>query len=328
VSKNAGAMRVLVTGANGFVGRYLCAALSARGHVVIPAGRAEHGGDVVPLDLTDALNVRGVVDIARADAVAHLAAQAFVPASIADPLTTHDVNAGGTLRLLEAARAARAAGGTDPRILVVGSADVYGPQPAAAYPLTEATPLRAANPYAASKIAAEAYAVAAAAAYGLRTVVTRSFNHLGPGQDSRFAVASFAVQLARIAAGGDPLLLVGNLDAERDFLDVRDVVAAYVLLLEGAQTAGDVYNVAGGRPTSLKEVLRRLVTIARVGVEIRDDPARMRPSDIPRLFGDAAKLRAATDWEPAIPLEATLRDVYADARKRVADEPRANPAAR
>jgi GDP-4-dehydro-6-deoxy-D-mannose reductase len=284
---------------------------------------------MLPLDLTDSLNVRGVVDLARADAVAHVAAQAFVPAAIAEPLTTHEVNAGGTLRLLEALRAARAEGGNDPLILVVGSADVYGPQPPAAYPLTEITPLCPTNPYAASKIAAEAYARAAAATYALRTVVTRAFNHIGPGQDSRFAVVSFALQLARIAAGGDPLLLVGNLDAERDFLDVRDVARAYALLIEGAGGSdGEVYNVAGGRTVSMKEILRRLVMIARVGVEIRDDPERMRPADIPQLFGDASKLRAATGWEPAISLETTLRDVYAEARERVAAEPRANPAAR
>jgi GDP-4-dehydro-6-deoxy-D-mannose reductase len=321
-------MRVLVTGANGFVGRHLCAALEARGHTVIPAGGSQHGGNVLLLDLLDFLNIRGIVDIARADAVAHLAAQAFIPASIADPLHTHDVNAGGTLRLLEAIRAQRAAGGSDPRILVAGSADVYGVQPLAAYPVVESATLRPANPYSASKTAAEAYACAAAATYKMDVVVTRAFNHIGPGQDRRFAVASFALQLASIAAGGDPLLRVGNLDAERDFLDVRDVVAAYVLLLEGGGAAGEIYNVASGKAVSMKEILRQLVMIARVGVEIRDDPDRLRPSDLPYVAGNAAKLRAATGWEPAIPLAAALRDVYADARERVAAGPQANPAAR
>jgi GDP-4-dehydro-6-deoxy-D-mannose reductase len=321
-------MRILVTGGNGFVGRHLCAELTARGHAVIPAGRAQQGGDVLPLDLQDSLNLRGIVDLARADAVAHLAAQAFVPAAIADPWTTHDVNAGGTLRLLEAIRAARAAGGTNPRIVVAGSADVYGPQPAAVHPLVETSPLYAANPYAASKIAAEAYAVAAAASYGLRTVMTRAFNHIGPGQDPRFAVASFALQLARIAAGGEPLLRVGNLEAERDFLDVRDVSAAYVLLLEGGGADGEVYNVAAGRAVAMKEILRRLVLIAHIGVEIRDDPALLRPADAPRLVGDSSKLRAATGWEPSFALAMSLSDVYADARERVAAGARANPAAR
>lgn len=321
-------MRVLVTGANGFVGGHLCAALEARGHTVVRAGRASDGSAVVPLDLQDALNVRGVVDLAQADAVAHLAAQAFVPASLADPWTTHDVNAGGTLRLLEAVRAARAAGAGNPRILIAGSADVYGRQPPERYPLVETTPPRPANPYAASKLAAEAYGVAAVAAFGLDVVVTRAFNHIGPGQDERFAVASFALQLARIAAGGNPLLLVGNLDAERDVLDVRDVVAAYVLLLEGGGTPGDVYNIASGRAVAMKEVLRQLVMIARVGVEIRDDPARLRPSDVPRVVGSADTLTAATGWQPRLTLAAALRDVYADARERVAAAPHANPTTR
>jgi GDP-4-dehydro-6-deoxy-D-mannose reductase len=283
---------------------------------------------VLPPDLLDPLNLRGIVDLAAADAVAHLAAQAFVPAGTADPWSTHDVNAGGTLRLLEAIRAARDAGGTDPRILVVGSADVYGTHDAAASPLTEATPLRPDTPYAASKVAAEAYAVAAASTFSLRTVVTRAFNHIGPGQDRRFAVASFALQLAQIAAGGDPLLLVGNLEAERDFLDVRDVVSAYALLLESDGPMGEIYTVASGRPVAMKEMLRQLVMIARVAVEIRDDPARLRPSDVPRLVGDSTKLRRATGWVPAIPLGTALHDIYADARERVAAERHANPAAR
>jgi GDP-4-dehydro-6-deoxy-D-mannose reductase len=321
-------MRILVTGANGFVGRHLCAVLTERGHTVVAAGRPQEGAGVVPLDLQDALNVRAVVDSARADAVAHLAAQAFVPQAIADPWTTHDVNAGGTLRLLEAIRAARDAGASDPRVLLVGSADVYGPQPDSAYPLAETTSLRPTNPYAASKVAAEAYGLAAAASYKLGVVAVRTFNHIGPGQDRRFAVASFAWQLARIAAGANPLLLVGNLEAERDFLDVRDVAAAYALVLEGGGEAGEVYNVASGWAVPMREVLRQLVTIARVGVEIRDDPARLRPADVPRLVGNASKLRRATGWEPTFSLAAALRAIYADACERVADGAQANPTAR
>ena len=317
-------MRVLVTGANGFVGAHLVAALAARGHTVVRSGHGAHDGQTVPLDLHDPLNIRGVIDFARADAIAHLAAQSFVPASIADPLETFAVNATGTLYLLEAVRAARAAGAPNPRVLVAGSADVYGSHPAHEYPLKESAALHPANPYAASKVAAEALTIAAVRSYGLDAVVTRAFNHIGPGQDERFAVASFALQLARIAAGGGPLLLVGNLDAQRDFLDVRDVVAAYVALLESSGDAGEVYNIASGEAPSMKEVLRKLVTIARVGVEIRDDPARMRPSDIPITLGDATKLRARAGWVPAHSLAASLRDIYADARERVAAASEAN----
>lgn len=313
-------MRVLVTGANGFVGRHLHAALTARGHTVIGCGSGTLSTHELALDLHDPLSIRGVVDIAQATAVMHLAAQSFVPASIVDPLETFMVNATGTLHLLNAIHAARENGAPNPRIVVAGSADVYGVHPMTAYPLRETTMLQPANPYAASKIAAEAMTVAMTRSHGLNAVVTRAFNHIGPGQDERFAVASFAMQLARISVGGNPRLLVGNLDAQRDFLDVRDVVAAYVALLEGGGESGEVYNIASGEATLMKDMLRKLVTIARVGVEIRDDPTRMRPSDIPLTLGDANKLRAATGWSPAHPLPAALRDIFADAQKRVASE--------
>jgi GDP-4-dehydro-6-deoxy-D-mannose reductase len=311
-------MRVLVTGANGFVGRWLTAALRERGHEVIGAGHVAQGGDVLPLDLADTLSIRGVVDVARADAVAHLAAQAFVPMSISDPIGTYQINVAGTLHLIESLRAVRDAGGPDPRVLVTGSADVYGTQPSSAFPLRETVATNPANPYAASKIAAEAFAIAAARTYALDIVVTRAFNHIGPGQDARFVVSSFAHQLAAIAAGGPPLMMVGNLEAQRDFLDVRDVVRAYAFLLERRGDAGEIYNVCSGQAVAIKDVLRQLVLQARVGVEIRDDPARMRPSDIPLLCGDAGKLRAATGWTPEMTLAASLRDIYADARERVA----------
>jgi GDP-4-dehydro-6-deoxy-D-mannose reductase len=313
-------LRVLVLGARGFVGRHLVALLRERGHEVVPADREPHE-DALPVDVADSLAVRGALELARPDAVAHLAAQAFVPAALADPAGTFAVNAGGTLHVLEAARAQAAGGGAAPRVLVVSSAEVYGAQPPAAYPLRETTAPRPANPYAASKLAAEALAQSYARSYGLDTVVTRAFNHIGPGQDERFAVAGFAAQIARAAAGHGPLIQVGNLEAARDFLDVRDVCAAYALLLEGAGEPGELYNVASGTATSLKDVLRRLVQIARVPVEIREDPARMRPADVPLSAGDAAKLRAATGWAPRISLPAALRAVYDDARERAGATP-------
>jgi GDP-4-dehydro-6-deoxy-D-mannose reductase len=242
----------------------------------------------------------------------HLAGQAFVPAANADPIGTYRVNALGTAQLLEAVRALAPGA----RVVVAGSADVYGMQPRSAYPLRESVASNPASPYAASKVAAEAFALAAAHTYGLDVVVTRAFNHIGPGQDARFVVASFARQLAAIAAGGPPLLAVGNLEAQRDFLDVRDVVDAYVALAE-ARTPSGVYNIARGEAVAIKEILRRLITIARVPVEVREDPERMRPADIPLMLGDAAKLREATGWTPKVALERSLRDIYADARERV-----------
>jgi GDP-4-dehydro-6-deoxy-D-mannose reductase len=316
-------VRVLVTGAGGFVGGHLIAALRARGHEVVPADRAPHANDedTLPLDVADPLAVRGAVELARPDAIAHLAAQAFVPASLTDPEATFDVNAHGTLRVLEAARALADEGGPAARVLVVSSGDVYGTQPRDAFPLRETTAPLPRSPYAASKVAAEALALAYARSYGVDAVVTRAFNHIGPGQDERFAVVAFALQIARVAAGGAPRVLVGNLDASRDFLDVRDVCEAYVLLLEGRGAAGEIYNVCSGTATTMREILRRLIELARVPVEVRDDPARMRPADVPVSVGDASKLREAAGWAPRVALNAALRTVYDDARARVAAAP-------
>jgi GDP-4-dehydro-6-deoxy-D-mannose reductase len=306
-------MRALVTGGSGFVGTHLSRLLRERGGEVVVAGRAHDREPVdVVLELDDAASVRRAVDTAAPDIVFHLAAQAFVPESIADPLRTYDVNALGTARLFEALRDRPA----PPRVVLASSAEVYGSRERADYPLHETLAPRPATPYAASKVAAEAVALAAWRTYGVPVVLARAFNHIGPGQDPRFAIPAFALQLARVAAGGPPLVKVGNLDTLRDFLDVRDVVAAYAALAERGR-AGEVYNVCSGTPVSLKEMLRRLIMIAGVAVEVRDDPERMRQSDVPTSYGDPGKLRADTGWETQISLDAALRDVYEDAYLRV-----------
>jgi GDP-4-dehydro-6-deoxy-D-mannose reductase len=312
-------VRILVTGAHGFVGRHLTVALRGRGHEVVEADRAAPDDEALALDVTDRLAVRAAFDLVRPDAVAHLAAQASVDESLRDPRGTFAVNACGTLNVLEAARGL---GETElrPRIVIASSAEVYGAKLAGTSRLGETTPLLPRNPYAASKAAAEALAQAYAQSYGVDAVVTRAFNHIGPHQDEHFAVATFAAQIARVAAGLEDVVWVGNLDASRDLLDVRDVCAAYVLLLEGGGQAGEIYNICSGTATTMRELLRRLIEIAHVPVEVREDPARMRPSDIPVSVGDASKLREATGWSPRIPLAATLRAVYDDARGRIASE--------
>jgi GDP-4-dehydro-6-deoxy-D-mannose reductase len=308
-------MQVFVTGASGFVGGHLVATLRARNHDVFMIDRGDRT-DMLGADVTDASAVDGAMELAQPDAVAHLAAQAFVPASLDDPGATLTVNVGGTLNVLAAARRLHDAGRRI-RVLVTSSAEVYGAQPPEAYPLRETTATRPANPYAASKVAAEALVSAYARSFGLDAVATRAFNHIGAGQDERFAVPAFALQLARIAAGGEPVMKVGNLTTSRDVLDVRDVCEAYARLLEGAGTAGEIYNVCSGTATPMREILRRLIEIAHVPVEVREDPERMRPADVPVSVGDATKLREATGWAPSIALAAALREVYEDARARV-----------
>ncbi|MGH7728528.1 MAG: NAD-dependent epimerase/dehydratase family protein [Vulcanimicrobiaceae bacterium] len=318
-------MRALVTGGNGFVGRHLVAALRERGDEVVVAGRPHDGGSVdLALELGDAASVREVVAGARAEVVFHLAGIAFVPEASADPLRAYDINALGTVRLIEALRsvgpAATAAPLSDhasPRLIYASSGEVYGVRVPGEMPLDERVVPQPVTPYAASKLAAEAIVLAAHRTYGIPGIVARPFNHIGPGQDARFAAAGFAQRLAEIAAGAEPVLLVGNLEAQRDFTDVRDVVRAYLALVERG-APGEVYNVASGSAVPIRELLRRLITIAHVPVEIREDPARLRPSDAPLICGSSAKLRAATGWAPAIPLERSLRDAYDAARARLA----------
>lgn len=306
-------MRALVTGASGFVGRYLVDALRREGSETLACGGPHESTDLVPLDLQDAASIRAALDLARPDVVFHLAAQTFVPESFASPAATYETNAVGTARLTEAVREYATGGEAMPRILFTSSAEVYGVRDPADFPLRETLEPRPATPYAASKCAAEAILTAEARAFGMDVVVARAFNHIGPGQSERFVVPSLAAQLAAVAAGGASLLLVGNLNAARDFLDVRDVVAAYLALArDGA--AGETYNVCSGTPVKVRDVLRDLIHIAGVAVEVREDPQRFRPLDVPVFFGSAEKLRSRCGWVPTIPLERSLRHVYAAAR--------------
>jgi GDP-4-dehydro-6-deoxy-D-mannose reductase len=194
-------------------------------------------------------------------------------------------------------------------LLYVSSAEVYGVQPPESMPIRETCASNPANPYAGSKTAAEAIVLGEVRAFGIDAIVTRAFNHIGPGQHERFAVPAFASQLAAIARGAEPVMYVGNLEAKRDFLDVRDVVEAYAALAERGE-AGEIYNVCSGTATSMRDILSELIRVAHVPVEVRADPARMRPSDVPLLYGDNSKLRSATGWTPRIALRATLKDVY------------------
>ncbi len=247
--------------------------------------------------------LREAVRNARPDAVVHLAAESSVAASWQDGLGTFRVNVEGTVNVLEAVAAEASAA----RVLFASTAEVYGN--ATRNPTPEDEPPRPLSPYAASKAAAEL----ACTASGLDVVVVRAPNQEGPGRDERFAVGSWTRQLARLEAEGGGTLLVGDLSAERDLVDVRDACRAYRLLLDRSVSAG-TYNVGSGRTVTMAHVVELLVGLVRVPVQVERDEARVRPAEIPRLAVDPSKLQAATGWEPEIPLDQTFADALEAAR--------------
>jgi GDP-4-dehydro-6-deoxy-D-mannose reductase len=297
-------VRALVTGARGFVGSWLTA------HLV------ESGDDVVGIDheveITDGEAVRAAVLGAAPDVVYHLAALTSVGRSWIDPSEVLQVNAIGTLYVLEAARACP----HPPRVLLTSSAEVYGAVPEELLPVTEDAPLAPVTPYAASKVAAEYLGVQAHLAYGLPVLRMRPFNHVGPGQSTAFVVSALAQRIVEARRSGADSIVTGNLTARRDLTDVRDVVRAYRLLAE-LGVAGEVYNVCSGRDIAIAEVAKQLQGLAGVDLEFELDPALARPVDVPVVRGDFAKLREATGWEPHLSLERTLRDVLEQADARV-----------
>ena len=300
-------MRVLVTGARGLVGRRLVPRLAADGHEPLAVDRDV---DVASFDA-----VSKAVSGHAPDAVIHLAALAFVPDSLKAPETTFRVNFLGTRHVLEAVRrhASRA------RVLIVSSGHVYGTSALDAPAFDESAALRPESPYARTKAAADLLA-RTFGERGLDVVRARPFNHTGRGRPAHFVEASLAHQIARIERGlAPPRLAVGNLDAVRDFLDVDDVVDAYLRLLEPSVAPG-AYNVASGCPRSVREVLDALLALSGVRtrrecVEIVVEPDRWRPTD--RAVGDATRLRRATGWQPIVPFEATLSALLEGARESV-----------
>jgi len=251
----------------------------------------------------------------RPDLVYHLAAQAAVGRSWDDPKATLVNNVSAQANLLQAIVEL----GLRPRILIVGSADEYGLVQPEDLPIDEETPLRPMNPYAVSKIAQDYLGYQYHISHGLDIVRVRPFNHIGPRQGLGFVVADFCQQIAVIEAGlQEPVLRVGNLSAQRDFSDVRDVVRAYHLALTQGQS-GQVYNIGSSRAYAIQEILDRLLSQSRVPVRVEPDPQRMRPSDVPVMVCDNNKLRAHTGWEPSYTLDHSLRDTLAYWRQRVGD---------
>jgi len=325
--KNNKNMRVLITGITGFVGSHLAEYCLQKPDVQVfgtvlshhlgdELQRIEHIKDKIELlecDLTNRVAVTRVLERSKPDKIFHLAAQSFVPISWKSPEDTLFNNIISELNIFEVIRELK----LDPVIVIAGSSEEYGLVFENELPIKETNPFRPLSPYAVSKIAQETLAYQYHKSYGLKTVLTRFFNTEGPRRGQDFVTSNFAKQIAEIEKGKrEPVIYVGNLEAKRDFNDVRDMVRAYWLASEKCNF-GEPYNVCSGKTRSIKSILDLLLSFSKVkNIEVKQDPARMRPSDVPILYGDSSKFRAETGWQPKIPFEQTMSDLLQYWRER------------
>ena len=310
-------MRVLITGITGFAGSHLAEYILSNHSGVEVFGIVRwrsrmdnilHIQDKIKLmeaDLKDMVSLRGVLADVKPERVFHLAAQSFVPTSWKCPAETFAINAIGEVNLFEAVLSLN----QTPKIQIAGSSEEYGQVFSNEIPMKETNPFRPLSPYAVSKVAQDLLAFQYYKSYSLRTVRTRGFNHTGPRRGDVFVTSSFARQIAEIEQKKrPPVIHVGNLEAKRDFTDVRDMVRAYWLSLEKG-VEGEVYNIGSGQAYSMQEVLDLLMSLSRSKMEIKVDPARLRPSDVPVLLSDSSKFRTLTGWRPMIPFKQTILDL-------------------
>ncbi|MCI2261672.1 GDP-mannose 4,6-dehydratase [Xanthomonas indica] len=300
--------RLLVTGASGFVGGHLLAAVKA----------GDFGSEVQPIawpsgkDLRDELAVAAFVSESGPTDVIHLAAQSFVPRAIAQPKETYEINVIGTLNLLEALSAS----GFKGRFLYVSSGDVYGRVALDSLPVDHVTVPCPGNPYASSKLAAEELCLQWGRRTGRDVLIARPFNHIGPGQSADFVVSSLAHQVVAIKQGRQsPVIDVGDIEATRDFTDVRDVVAAYAAILASGRPQRR-YLVGSGVERTVAQVLQHMQSLAGTAAEVRVDPARLRPSDQRRMVADATQTTLDTGWRPKIEFDQTLNDILTSVRNK------------
>ncbi len=316
-------MRALITGVTGFAGSHLAEYLLANTDLEIwgtdissnerNIARFKDDLHFVGGDISEPEVASTILAQAQADLVFHLAAQAFVPLSWRDPWQTIANNIRAQLNILQA----MVNSGDSPRVLIVGSADEYGMITPDELPITEATPLRPYSPYAVSKIAQDMLGYQYCASHSLPVVRVRPFNHIGPRQSPAFVTSDFAKQVAEIEAGSrKPQILVGNLEAKRDFTDVQDMVRGYHLALERGEV-GEVYNLGAERAYSIREILDMLLHMSKEEIEVVPDPDRLRPSDVPVVISDCSKFRQQTGWQATISLRDSLRDILEYWRKRV-----------
>ncbi len=312
-------MNVLITGITGFAGSHLAEYILAHHPGVKVHGTVRWRSrmeNIAPLvrkgkvtlheaDLKDISSLRKALRASAPDRIFHLAAQSFVPASWLLPSETFTINAVGQINLFEAVLAEK----LDPRIQIAGSSEEYGMVLPNEVPMKETNPLRPLSPYAVSKVAQDLLGYQYWQSYRLHIIRTRGFNHTGPRRGEVFVTSNFARQIAQIEKGlSEPVIRVGNLEAKRDFTDVRDTVRGYWLALEKGEP-GEVYNIGTGMAISMKDMLDILLGFSKVKVKVKVDPDRLRPSDVQILCADVTKFKKATGWIPKIPLTTTLQDL-------------------
>jgi GDP-4-dehydro-6-deoxy-D-mannose reductase len=268
---------------------------------------------LVELDLRDAKSCYETLDVVRPERIFHLAAQSYVPTSWKAPSETITTNIVGNVNILEAMREL----GMDCRVQIAGSSEEYGFVAPEECPIKETNPLRPLSPYGVSKVAQDLLGYQYFKSYGLHTLRTRGFNHTGPRRGKVFVCSNFAAQIVEMERElRAPIVKVGDLTAIRDFTDVRDMVRAYWLGLEHCEP-GEVYNITTGNGIVIGDILDTLRGLSDIDITVEQEPERMRPSDVPRLIGDASKFKAASGWEPAIPFEQTLSDILDFWRERM-----------
>lgn len=316
-------MKALITGISGFAGSHLAEYLLAQNIEVFGTVKwrsrlenIEHILDKIKLfecDIRDLSAIKFVLSETKPDYIFHLAAQSYVPFSWRAPSETLGTNIIGELNIFEGVRELK----IDPLIHIAGSSEEYGLVYPEEVPIKETNPLRPLSPYAVSKVAQDLLGFQYYKSYGLKIVRTRAFNHTGPRRGEVFVSSNFARQIVEIEKKKrESVIYVGNLEAVRDFLDVRDVVRAYYLALKNG-TPGEVYNIASGKGLKIKELLDKLIGLAGVNLKIVQDPARMRPSDVELLIGSFEKFNSATGWKPEIPFDKTLKDLLDYWRARI-----------
>lgn len=316
--------KIFITGASGFAGKYLVKELLASPDIEIFGTYHSQSGseslasispkiNLVQLDLMDNLAVGKALKDINPDQIYHLAALSSAKQSFEEPQRVITNNIVSELNLLESIKNMN----LKTRTMIISSAEVYGIIDHKDIPVDEETPLRPANPYAVSKITQDFLGLQYNISYGLDIVRIRPFNHIGPGQTDRFSTAEFAKKIAEIEIGKrEPILTVGNLEAKRDFTDVKDMIKAYVLLMEKGKS-GDVYNIGSGKSYKMSDVLNMLLSFSKSKIKVETDPKLFRASDNPELVCDNTKIFKLTGWQPKIPLEKSLREILDYWRKTV-----------